>query len=133
MSEDPTKESIPETCADCDGDLAPREVSVTFWIGPVLQLVENVPARICGHCGARHYDAAAEQRLAALIAAGAPDWKARRSVRVPVFDYADIDSIANALAEATGERSTPAAAPGASEGALADPVAQMPSDENLRY
>lgn len=99
----------------------------------MLQMVENVPARVCTRCGVRQYSDPTEGRLSALIAAGAPSWKASRVVSVPVFEYDDIESLASGLlgsAPGASRSSEPAKA----ENDPATSAALDPSgDENTRY
>ena len=122
-----TNESL--SCGACGGATESQQVTVTFWIGAILQVVENVPARVCARCGGRQYGAESEQRLAALVAAGAPAWKARRVVSVPVFDFADIDSFAGSMLGGTAQ-SAAGPAPAAGE---TDPVVASSSDDNTLY
>lgn len=96
-------------------------------------MVENVPALVCTRCGARQYADATEKRLSALIAAGAPGWKASRTVSVPVFDYDDIDSLASGLL--AGARATPGSGTPAEtvdRPAVANAI-DPAGDENTRY
>ena len=90
LTTDSTPSTPPFACRECGSPTTETEVPVTFWIGTELKIVEGVPARVCDRCQARHFSEEVEQKLASLVASGAPEWRAPRQIAVPVFAYEDI-------------------------------------------
>ena len=56
-----------------------------MWIGSDLNIIEEVPAHVCEHCGLQYFDPEIEESIRALNTAGFPEYRAVRHIAVPVF------------------------------------------------
>ena len=80
----PVKKVWRGPCDFCDGRLVPRHVMVDCRRGGKLMVIENVPARVCNHCGERYYSASTVRAMEAI----AKGCRARkRFIRVPVAKF----------------------------------------------
>jgi YgiT-type zinc finger domain-containing protein len=78
------------TCTSCDSsDVRVARVRSAFWHDDRLVVVEDIPALVCGACGAQSYDDSAVVVLDLLRGEGFPAEKARAELRVPVFSFRD--------------------------------------------
>ena len=76
-------ESMP--CPDCGQPTQYKKSLVTMWLGAELNVIDDVPAHVCGSCGEQFYEPEIEAEIRALVAEGFPGHKASHHISVPVF------------------------------------------------
>ena len=69
-------------CRMCHSDMEEKSITVDLRIGDKLFVVEEVPAKVCNHCGEKVFTPATARKLQNLVKRRR---KAPRTVRVPVF------------------------------------------------
>jgi HTH-type transcriptional regulator/antitoxin MqsA len=69
-------------CRLCHSDMELKSITVDLRIGDKLLVVEEVPAKVCNHCGEKVFTPAVTRKLQNLVKRRR---KAPRTVRVPVF------------------------------------------------
>ena len=69
-------------CPMCHWDMEEKSITVDLRIGDKLYVVEEVPAKVCNHCGEKVFIPAVKRKLQNLVKR---QRKASRTVRVPVF------------------------------------------------
>ena len=80
----------PDLCCEaCGRPTKFREVYVTMWIGSDLNIIEEVPAHVCEHCGLQYFDPEIEESIRALNVAGFPRYRAIKHISVPVFSLTE--------------------------------------------
>jgi YgiT-type zinc finger domain-containing protein len=82
-------------CESCGRPTKASEVYVTMWLGSELNVIEDVPAHVCDHCGLQYYDPEIEEGIRALSSAGFPDYRAVRRISVPVFSLTESSQAKN--------------------------------------
>ena len=86
----PPGTGTPATCTACQsGRLVPERVKSAFWDDARLVVVEDIPALVCTACGEQYLDDRTALQLDLLKGSGFPTEKARRTMTVPVFAFAD--------------------------------------------
>jgi YgiT-type zinc finger domain-containing protein len=84
----PDPQRVPR-CQECGGETREEVVEAAFWHDRRLIVIEDIPARVCNHCGEQLYDDQTAQRLYGLIAATLA--KPREQVLVPVYSLAGVE------------------------------------------
>ena len=69
-------------CLMCHSYMEEKSITVDLRIGDKLFVVEEVPAKVCNHCGEKVFTPAITRKLQNLVKRRR---KAPRTVRVPVF------------------------------------------------
>ncbi len=69
-------------CQVCHSEMEEKAITVDLRIGDKLILVEEVPAKVCNHCGEKVFTPAITRKLQNLVKHRR---KAPRTVKVPVF------------------------------------------------
>jgi len=69
-------------CRMCHSDMEEKLITVDLRIGDKLFVVEEVPAKVCNHCGEKVFTPAITRKLQNLVKRRR---KAPRIVKVPVF------------------------------------------------
>jgi YgiT-type zinc finger domain-containing protein len=72
-------------CEICDAKLVERRIKQDFWIRGTLVVIDNVPAGVCPHCGAKVVRSEIGKRLATILQS--PKKWSKASVKsVPVVE-----------------------------------------------
>jgi YgiT-type zinc finger domain-containing protein len=82
----PDPQKVPR-CQQCGGATREDIVQAAFWHDEQLIVIEDIPARVCNHCGEQFYDDQTAERLHGLIAA--PPANAGKEILVPVYSLGD--------------------------------------------
>jgi HTH-type transcriptional regulator/antitoxin MqsA len=69
-------------CRMCQRDMEEKSITVDLRMGDKLFVVEEVPAKVCNHCGEKVFTLAIARKLQNLVKRRR---KAPRTVRVPVY------------------------------------------------
>ena len=88
QEDQPDPQEVPH-CQECGGETREDVVKAAFWHDEKLIVIEEIPARVCNHCGEQLYDDQTAQRLQSLIAA--PPAKAKEEILVPVYSLAGVE------------------------------------------
>ena len=77
------KESPKYGRCECGGKVAGKRVTLSRRLGGHLYEFENVPAGVCRDCGERVYEGRVLRQIERMV----HEAKAKRVVKVPVFEY----------------------------------------------
>ena len=84
MKNKPRKYNYGE-CEICDARMVEKRIKQDFWIRGKLVVIDNVPAGVCPHCGAKVVGSQIAKRLAKILAS--PNkWSAASVISVPVLE-----------------------------------------------
>jgi YgiT-type zinc finger domain-containing protein len=72
-------------CAFCGGDAKEDLVTFSYEEGDRCLLVEHVPAQVCTRCGEKTFSPEVTDQLMRFAK---NEFKPRRTIQVPVFDFA---------------------------------------------
>ena len=72
-------------CEICDAKMVPKRVKQDFWIGGKLVVIDNVPAGVCPHCGAKVVRSEIGKRLATILQ-NPTKWSKASVIKVPVVE-----------------------------------------------
>lgn len=85
MTERDLEHHVPTPCPRCSKQMRQATVKTVIWRDESLYVVEDIPARVCGHCMEQYYDEDVSNALRRLTQEGFPASEVKREVLVPVF------------------------------------------------
>ena len=72
-------------CEICDAKMIEKRIKQDFWIRGKLVVIDNVPAGVCVHCGAKVVRADIGKRLATILQSP-KKWSKASVMSVPVVE-----------------------------------------------
>ena len=72
-------------CEICNAKLVEKRIKQDFWIRGKLVVIDNVPAGVCRHCGARVVRVEVGKRLAEILESPGK-WSKAPVIHVPVVE-----------------------------------------------
>ncbi len=72
-------------CEICDTRMVEKRIKLDFWIRGKLVVIDNVPAGVCPHCGAKVVRSAIGKRLATILQSP-KKWLKASVMSVPVVE-----------------------------------------------
>ena len=73
-----------EKCEHCNHEIVGKQVTLHRLVKGKHVLIENVPAGVCSHCGARYFAANVLKTIEESVRGRR---KAEREITVPVYSY----------------------------------------------